>query len=591
MYVTVTGKGKYRVIQFREDTRIPGTNKRKAHVVKTIGNYEKLLSENPNIIQELKEEAKKLTLEKKDNEAPITLEVSTSDILTLNDITPSFYFGHSLVLELWKKLKLDKFFLDRSGKKDAAEVLESIFYLLLNRCIEPKSIHSSYINQHKYAGIKDISLNRLYDVLDILDSNKDEMINHLSRYFEKNTNRNQAKAYYDVTTYSFESTKWGELRMFGFSKDGKNNEVQVVMGLLIDSNGIPVTYELFPGNTMDQSTLIKSVDRLKQLYNLDKITVVADRGLNSGSNLEYLYSQNHDFVISYTLKKSSEEFKKLVWEEDGWKIKVNPDTGEIFSKEKIVSKELEFKVPIVESQIDLKCESKKRGRPKKYEKKTVLVNIHLTWSASRAAKDRSDRMRMLDRLKKKLDKPYQLKASVKRGINQFLEMELETQNWKLNEEKILESERYDGYYAVITNNMNLTTEEVTNIYRGLWKIEESFRILKTDLKARPVYLWTDNHIRGHFALCFLSLSLLRYAQHLIYTHTKKSVSIASLMEAIHEPTVLVQGEFPKVVVTPTSVNELYLELSKILEMKPLKKNMTLTQFKTTTKLNLSTNLE
>lgn len=90
--------------------------------------------------------------------------------------------------------------------------------------------------------------------------------------------------------------------MFGFSKDGKNNEVQVVMGLLIDSNGIPVTYELFPGNTMDQSTLIKSVDRLKQLYNLDKITVVADRGLNSGSNLEYLYSQNHDFVISYTLK-------------------------------------------------------------------------------------------------------------------------------------------------------------------------------------------------------------------------------------------------------------------------------------------------
>lgn len=127
MYVTVTGKGKYRVIQFREDTRIPGTNKRKAHVVKTIGNYEKLLSENPNIIQELKEEAKKLTLEKKDNEAPITLEVSNSDILTLNDITPSFYFGHSLVLELWKKLKLDKFFLDRSGKKVLLKCLNPYF--------------------------------------------------------------------------------------------------------------------------------------------------------------------------------------------------------------------------------------------------------------------------------------------------------------------------------------------------------------------------------------------------------------------------------------------------------------------------------
>ncbi len=108
MYVTVTGKGKYRVIQFREDTRIPGTNKRKAHVVKTIGNYEKLLSENPNIIQELKEEAKKLTLEKKDNEAPITLEVSNSDILTLNDITPSFYFGHSCSECKWMGLSHSK---------------------------------------------------------------------------------------------------------------------------------------------------------------------------------------------------------------------------------------------------------------------------------------------------------------------------------------------------------------------------------------------------------------------------------------------------------------------------------------------------
>ena len=111
MYVTITGKDKYRVIQFREDTRIPGTNKRKAYIVKTIGNYEKLLLENPNIVEELKEEAKRLTLEKKSQESPVVLEVSSSDILKADDVTPSFYFGHCLIQELWKKLKLDKFFL------------------------------------------------------------------------------------------------------------------------------------------------------------------------------------------------------------------------------------------------------------------------------------------------------------------------------------------------------------------------------------------------------------------------------------------------------------------------------------------------
>ncbi|CBH20223.1 protein of unknown function [Acetoanaerobium sticklandii] len=140
----------------------------------------------------------------------------------------------------------------------------------------------------------------------------------------------------------------------------------------------------------------------------------------SGSNLEHLYSQNHNFVISYTLKKSSEEFKKLVWEENEWSVKVNPDTGEIFSKEKIVSKELEFKVPISESQIAIECESKKRGRPKKYDKKTVLVNIYLTWSASRVAKYRSDRMRMIDRLKKNMTLT-QFKITTKLNLSTNLE--------------------------------------------------------------------------------------------------------------------------------------------------------------------------
>ena len=144
---------------------------------------------------------------------------------------------------------------------------------------------------------------------------------------------------------------------------------------------------------------------------------------------------------------------------------------------------------------------------------------------------------------------------------------------------------------MITNNLSLSTKEVGKIYGGLWKIEESFRIMKTDLKARPVYVWNDAHIRGHFALCFLALSMIRYAQHMLQEENGESVSAARLMEAIHEPQGVVQGDYPKVVVTPIRVSETYLTLSKTLGMKPLRKNMTLTQFRSSTKLDLVMNLK
>lgn len=591
MYVTVSGQGKYRVIQFREDTRIPGTNKRKAHVVKTIGNYEKLLAENPNIIEELKAQAKKLTEEKKASLAPISIEVSSDVIHDEDDVTKSYYFGHGLILQLGKNLKLDRFFAGQGGKRESQGVVDAISYLLSHRCADPRSILACSHDQKRYAGMQEMSLNKLYDVLDVLDQSKEDLIKHLAAFFSKNTTRNRARAYYDVTTYSFESTKWGELRMFGFSKDHKSNEVQVVMGLLIDSNGIPISYELFAGNTMDQKTLTQSIARLKKLYSLDKITVVADRGLNSGDNLQYLSSQGHDFVISYTLKRSTEKFKAMVWDERGWTSGTHAQTGEILTREKVVEEELSFKVLIEKGEEEEPCGEKKRGRPKKYETKTLPVKVHLTWSAARAAKDRADRERMLESLKKKLDKPYQLKAAVKRGVNQFLEMELDTTNWTISKEKIEQAQRYDGYYAIITNNTELSTSQVSEIYSGLWKIEESFRILKTDLKARPVYVWSDAHIRGHFVLCFLALSMVRYAQYLLLESGEEPVSAAKLMEAIHGPQVLAQGEYPRVVLTPIRIDNTYLALSKALGMKPLKTNMTLTQFRACTKLDLSNNLK
>lgn len=587
MYVAISGYGKSRVIQFREETHIPGTRKKKTHVVKTIGNYEKMVAEDPDIVAKLKVEAARLTREKKAAEAPVTLEVPVGDILKPDDVVPSFRFGHGLVKQIWQQMGLDTFFETQCGKRNAETAAQAIYYLAAHRCADPASVHACAQEQSAYAGLKPLSLDVLYDVLDILSEQKPAVVEHLSRFFERKTNRQGPEAFYDVTTYAFESTRWGELRMFGFSKDHKNNEVQVVMGLLLDNNGIPITYELFPGNTVDQNTLVQSIEKLKSLYRLDKITVVADRGLNGGDNLEYLCGSGHDFVISYSLKRAPLTFKELVWSETGW----NDDCREgeaVTFRSKVVKETLKVKLLIPESE---RTVTGKRGRPRMFREAEIPVKIHLTWSAKRAEKDRADRERMLERLRKRLDKPYQLKASIRRGCNQFLQMDLDTENWSLDEAKVEEAARYDGYYAVITNNLELDTAAVCKIYGGLWKIEESFRILKSDLRARPVFLWNDEHVKGHFAMCFISLCLLRYAQYLLETEKQVSASAREIMEAIHEPLVLVQGEYPRCIVTPTRITQTYLDLADVLGLPNLKMNMTLTKFRACTKLDLSVNLK
>lgn len=591
MYVAVSGTGKARVIQYREEKRLPGTSKKKTKVIKTIGNYEKMLADDPDIMAKLKAEATTLTKEKKESSRPLTIQVASNEIVKAEDVVPSYRFGHALIKQLWKQIDLDTFFESRCERKNAAAVAQALFYLIAHRSCAPDSIRASALEQETFAGLSPLGLDVFYGVLDVLAEQKEAVIAHLNAFFEKKTDRSGPDTYLDVTTYAFESTKWGELRMFGFSKDHKNNEVQVVMALLLDNNGIPITYELFPGNTMDQNTLITAVEKLKGIYNLDKITVVADRGLNGGENLAYLAGKGHDFVISYTLKRSPDAFKELVLQQDGWQETWDEEHKKVLYREKVVQQTFEVKVPITQPEPSGKPAVKKRGRPRKYEIIELPVAIHLTWSAKRAEKDKADRERILDRLKKRLDKPYQLKASIKRGCNQYLQMAIDLENCTLDQDKIDQAARFDGYYAIVTNNPDLTTEKVCQVYRGLWQIEESFRILKTDLRACPVFVWNDKHVQGHFLICFMSLCQLRYIQYLLELQSQIRASAEVIMAAIHEPIALVQGDYPHVVVTPTQVPQLYLDLARLMGLPVLRTNMTLTQFRSGTKLDLSVNLK
>lgn len=589
MYITVSGKGASKVVQIKEDTRIPGTTRKKSKVLKTLGKYSDMLAEDPDFLTKLKAEMKQKTREQKASRTPITVQLTSDPILCGADVTASYRFGHAIVQRLWSILDLDSFFDAVVTKRNKRAIQAALFYLAAHRLAHPNSILATTLDQHASAGVVPVGLDVFYQVLDVLAEHKTALIEHLAVYSEKHTQRERAHAFYDVTTYAFESTKWGELRLFGFSKDHKHNEVQVVMGLLIDNQGLPISYELFPGNTMDQNTLVDSVQSLRELYQLDEITVVADRGLNGKDNLIYLQEEGHHFVIAYTLKRASEEMKALVFTDPkSWRIEqIDRKTGEVLYKTKTVRQQLAVKVLLSED--EKKTLQGKRGRPRKYKTVEIPVNVHLTWRRKRARKDAADRQRVIDRLQKKLAKPSLLKAALKRGGNQYLSMDINTDNCHLDERKIAEAAQYDGYYAIMTDRMELSTVEVDSIYKGLWKIEESFRILKTDLQARPVFVWNDEHVKGHFTLCYLSLYMIRLLQYRL-EQEGVTCSAEQIMEGLNSPLALVQGAYPKMVVTPTQIPQSYLEMANLLGLPNLMTNMTLTQFRTATKLDLSVNL-
>ena len=586
MYVAITGAGSAKVVQFVEQHRIPKTNKKKTVVVETVGNYEKLLAKDPGIIEKLKLEAKQRTAEKKAGIRPVTVELATKPILAASDAHPSFKIGHHVILQLWRELELDAFFDQHLPRKNQKDAQEAILQLVIHRLTQPKSILFTQQDIVNYAGLRQLHLKLYYNVLDHLHALSDALIDHLCQQMAQKTERKGPVAYYDVTTFAFESVQAGELRLFGFSKDNKSNEVQVVMGLLMDNQGIPIAYQLFPGNTMDQSTLKDSVEALKSRYQMEKIVLVADRGLNSKTNLAHLVQASHDFIISYTLKRAPDSIKALALADEEWEVIQTDDQGEVIFQSKVLPYTLIEKVELSEE--EKAALAQKRGRPRKYKEIAIKTKIHVTWSKKRADKDRKDRERALDKVMETLKNPSAVQAQLKRGRSQYISVDVNAKEATLNTELIERQSRYDGYYAIITNQLDTTTEEVSEHYGGLWQIEESFRILKSDLEARPIYVWTDDHVRGHFAMCFLSFTLLRYLQYRLEKH-HSPLSGARLSRALATASVTAIGNYPLLTLIPTTITQDYLTLTQALGCAPLMTTLTLNRFKQITQLDLTLN--
>ena len=485
--------------------RDPETNKPKMKVIKNYGNLEKLLKQDKNFLEKLEKEIKEKNERLKESTIDKIKKIETNNFEKEGLVRKNY--GYLVYEKIWQEPGISRRIKDIKTRSKI-EIEEILKQLVFQRLLTPSSKKSAYDHRENYVDFRnDLILEDYYRVLDIIYDEKDNLEKHLNSTLKKKFNRELNVVLYDVTTYYFESVKKDEIKGFGFSKDNKVNQVQVVMGLLIDNNGIPVGYELYPGNTSEFSTLYPVIKNLKEKYKLKKVIVAADRGLNSGKNLLLLKELGLDYVMAYKLKGAKKEIKEKLFE-DGYTI------------------EKEFKYKLIEHVKEIRVD----GKAEK-----IQDNLLLGYSEKRAKKDKADRQRLLDKADKLLNNPSMMKQELKKGGKKFIKVTKGNLDIELDVKQIEEAEKMDGFFAIEYSQKELTGREVREIYGSLWKIEDSFRVLKTNLEARPIFVWSEKRIRAHFLICYLALVIERYLEKLLKDNNV-NLSTAKIQEAIRNTT-------------------------------------------------------
>lgn len=346
-------------------------------------------------------------------------------------------------------------------------------YCVLSRVAHPDSKRKT-VETLREDFNEQVHLDQMYRMMDRLYPRIDQVKDRVAKNTLSLFNQEVDVLFFDVTTLYFESFEEDDLRQFGFSKDLKFKETQVVLALITNQQGHPLSYELFPGSTSEGSTLISTVKKLKQRFAVKKTVLVADRAMFNDKNLKLMEEEGIQYVVACKLKTLPKDKKEEILNQD-FKYSLSAIAGEPHW-----IRELEHK------------------------HRRLIVS----YSKKRAKKNESDRNRLIERLMKKVkNNQIPIKSLIP---NQGTKKYVTVQKTKatLNEQKIEEDSKWDGLHGVITNiEKEQTPQEILTRYRRLWKIEEAFRVCKHNLKMRPIYHWKRKRIEAHIAICFLAYSL------------------------------------------------------------------------------------
>lgn len=441
-----------------------------------LGNSATLAEINPNYLETMKNKLLKIdtSLDPKEIKSILIKEIKAKEVIWKRNVGIKYIYDAIDELNIFQSMK-------KSKRKNQESILK---YQIASRVLNNYSIIQSFKSKGKFLNEIDTEKDTFYELLNDLVKNEMPIMKNLNEQIIGKTNRNVQLVFFDSSTVFFESFQREGIKKPGYSKDGKFKEDQVVIGMATDNNGVPIYIDILPGNTADSATMKPFIIKLKQFYNIENITVIADKGMSTNNNLRTLESLGIDYIISQRLKQSSKEFKQFVLNKDEY-IQISPD--------------LRYK--------EMNYESLWKGeRPNGVIRKRII-----THSISRMRKDRNDRDILINNFYKKANGKNTVSAKEMMGSKkQKFFKEVGNSHFVLDIEKALEDEKYDGFYIYETTRNDLSPSEIIDIYHHQWQIEENFRTLKGQLKVRPVYVRKDTQIKGHFILSFLALVVLKY---------------------------------------------------------------------------------
>jgi len=497
--------------------RDKNTKSTRAVTIKSLGYLDELEKDYDDPIEFFSLEAKRLNEQRLAENASLTFTFAKNELIPVNSVNRK-NFGYAALSKIYHELKIDAFLKNRQRHSKEEYDANAIMKLLVfSRLLYPASKKKTYENRHIFFEKFDFSLDDIYRCLSLFNKHGDTLQHWLHERICDQYKRNTDLVYYDVTNYYFEIDEQDDIRKKGVSKEHRPDPI-VQMGLFMDTNGIPITYKLFPGNTPDKTTLIPALGKIQKEYSLGRIIIVADKGITTGDNIWYILSAKNGYILSYSVRSADREFKDYVLDEDGYIHK-----GDGFKiKSRLYPREIQV--------------TSVRG---KKLKKTVDEKQVIFYSPKYAAKAKEERAAAISKAMDLIKNPGKYNKSTSYGAAKYVKnltfdkktgevLESARRHLALDDVKLREEEKFDGYYAIVTSEYKESDEKIIEMYRGLWKIEESFKVTKSDFESRPVYLSLKEHIDAHFLTCFISLVIVRILEYRL----KGKHSVTTILESL-----------------------------------------------------------
>jgi len=503
-------KGTYLVIEKKywdKQRKMPRTEH-----FQTLGFVHELQKQFPDPITHFKSIVEQMNVTEKTNRK-LTLTIDMDE--KLNEQTHTRYnLGYAVILKIYHELELDRFFNNKARHENFQYNTNSIMQLLtICRILQPSSKRCAFESKDRYFERFDFELHDIYRALSHFAKISLDCQRLISDQIQKKFGRDTSLMYFDVTNFHFEIDKTDELRKRGKEKNNRPDPI-VQLALAMDADGIPLYYKLFPGNTHDSKTFVPVFKDVCVRFSSSRIIVVADMGCTSSDNIFFLKGGDRDkrvngYVFSFSIRKGSDQFKKYVLNESGY------TDGEGKALMPDFNYKIKSRIDVREIQITMKNGSKKT---RLIDEKQVVF-----WSRNYADKARAEREEVINRAYEIIANPQKYNKGTVHGAAAYIKnitfdkktgeiYEEPGEKLLFDSEKAQEDAKYDGYYCLITSELDMPAHRIIEIYRGLADIEDNFKAFKSDLDIQPVFVSREDRINAHVLTCFIALVMIRLIQ-------------------------------------------------------------------------------